>query len=56
MCEETFIFKTKKEAEAGFRLLERELGIIDGWWYSKKSFSKLVAEEKDHKPANVYWL
>lgn len=42
--EETLIFRTKKEADAAYKKLEKELGLISGWWYSEKQFYKELAE------------
>jgi hypothetical protein len=42
--EESFIFKTKKEANLAYKKLEKELGLVIGWWYSKKDFYKELYE------------
>lgn len=60
--EETFIFKTKKEADLAYKKLEKELGLVCGWWYSKKDFEKELEEanksgghyECGHP--KIYWL
>lgn len=38
--EDTFIFETQEEAESAFQKLEKELGLIQGWFYSKENFEK----------------
>lgn len=38
--EETFIFRTKKEANEAYKKMEKELGGVVGWWYSEKDFQK----------------
>ena len=38
--EETFIFRTKKEADKAYKKIEKELNLVSGWWYSKKDFEK----------------
>jgi hypothetical protein len=42
--EETFIFRTEKEASAAYKKLEKELGLVSGWWYSERKFYKELAE------------
>lgn len=63
--EETFVFKTKKEALEAYHLLERGkdekwIGKVVGWWYSKKDF---LAEVKRYETAplteskvQIFWL
>lgn len=63
--EETFVFKTKKEALEAYHLLERDkdekwIGKVVGWWYSKKDF---LAEVKSYETApptdskvKIFWL
>jgi len=58
MCEETFIFKSEKEAAEAWRLFAPE-----GWWYGFDSWEKAHIEYlKDFYPNNeelgptVYWL
>ncbi len=38
--EETFIFRTKKEANEAYKKLEKKLHLVSGWWYSEKDFQK----------------
>lgn len=60
--EETFIFRTKKEAKKAFKKMEKELNLISGWWYGKKdwekeyndSIKKGACYEKGHP--QIYWL
>ena len=54
-CEETFIFKTEKEAQKAWK--SRILGY-EGWWYGKKNFLKYLEEyERDFETkVKVYWL
>ena len=42
--EETFIFRTKKEANEAYKKMEKELGEVVGWWYSEKDFQKELEE------------
>lgn len=42
--EDTFIFKTKKEAKKAYRTLERDEKEVIGWWYSKEDFEKSVEQ------------
>lgn len=42
--EETFIFRTKKEANEAYKKMEKELGEVVGWWYSEKGFQKELEE------------
>ena len=42
--EETFIFRTKKEANEAYKKLEKELHLVSGWWYSEKDFQKELEE------------
>lgn len=55
LCEETFIFKSEKEANKAWK--SRVLGN-DGWFYGKKSFKKALEQyEKDMGYKNeIYWL
>lgn len=57
MCEETFIFDTKEEANNAYEICEKG-GIVSGWWYSKEDFEEyLPIYEKDfNSKVNVYWL
>ena len=54
-CEETFIFKTEKEAQKAWK--SRILGY-EGWWYGKKNFLKYLEEyERDFETkVKVYWI
>ena len=54
-CEETFIFKTEKEAQKAWK--SRILGY-EGWWYGKKNFLKYLEEhERDFETkVKIYWL
>ena len=55
--EETFIFKSKKEANAAYKKLEKEQHKVYGWWYSIKDFEKEVAEDAAwYKPSKIYNL
>lgn len=55
--EETLIFKTQKEANAAYKKVEKELGNVFAYWYSKKDFEKEIAEEDAwYKPSKIYWL
>src|SRR5690349_3056050 len=45
-CEETFIFKTKKEAKKAWK--SHVLGF-DGWFYSKRDFEKEVMTDEYFK-------
>ena len=55
MCEETFIFKTEKEANKSWKS-----GVLgnDGWFYSKRSFQKALEQyKKDMGYKNeIFWL
>ena len=42
--EESFIFRTKKEANEAYKKLEKELHLVSGWWYSEKDFQKELEE------------
>lgn len=42
--EETFIFRTKKEANQAYKKLEKELREVVGYWYSEKDFQKELKE------------
>jgi hypothetical protein len=42
--EETFIFRTEKEASAAYKKLEKELHLVSGWWYGERKFYKDLAE------------
>ena len=42
--EETFIFTSKKEANLAYKKLEKELGLLCGWFYSEKDFYKELEE------------
>ena len=60
--EETFIYNTAKEANLAYKKLEKELGLICGWWYSKRQFEKELKENtkqggyyEDGYPT-IYWL
>lgn len=54
MAEETFIFKTKKEADLAWK---RHILGYDGWWYSKKDFEVARKEyENDFGEIKIYWL
>ena len=50
--EETFLFNTKKEANSAYKKLEKELGLICGWFYSEKDFYKELEEAT--KPGSYY--
>lgn len=54
-CEESFIFKTEKEADIAWK--SRVLGN-DGWWYGKRNFLKYLEEyQKDMKTeVKIYWI
>lgn len=60
--EETFIFKTKKEAIAAFKKMERELRTVVGWFYGKKDFEKKLikatqeGEYYSEGHSKIYWL
>ena len=55
ICEETFIFKTEKEADKAC-----ESGVLgnEGWFYGKKAFKKALEQyEKDMGYKNeIFWL
>ena len=55
MCEETFIFKTEKEATKAWKS-----GVLgnEGWFYGKKAFKKALEQyEKDMGYKNeIFWL
>lgn len=55
MCEETFCFKTEKEANKAWK--SRILGN-DGWFYGKRSFLKTLEEyKKDFTiEPEIYWV
>jgi hypothetical protein len=55
MCEETFIFKTEKEANKAWK--SRVLGN-DGWFYGKRNFQKALEQyEKNMGHKNeIFWL
>ena len=54
-CEESFIFKTEKEADIAWK--SRVLGN-EGWWYGKRNFLKYLEEyQKDMKTeVKIYWI
>jgi len=57
--EDTFIFKTKKEASAAYKLLEKERGEVIGWWYSWKDFLAEVIDYESNRESTmvrVYWF
>lgn len=55
--EETLIFKTQKEANAAYKKVEKELGLVFGYWYSKRDFEKETADEEIwYKPSKIYNL
>lgn len=56
--EETFIFKSKKEANSAYKKLEKETHQVSGWWYSKKDFLKELEESEYYKDGHpkIYWL
>jgi hypothetical protein len=55
--EETFIFKTKKEANSAYKKIEKEQKKLFAWWYSKKQFEKEVGENSGYyKPSEIDWL
>lgn len=63
--EETFVFKTKKEALEAYHLLERDkdekwIGKVVGCWYSKKDFLAEVKSYETTPPAEskvqIFWL
>ena len=43
-CEDTFIFETQEEANSAYQKLEKELGLLQGWFYSKEEFEKQKLE------------
>lgn len=58
MCEETFIFKSKQEAEAAWEVFKPE-----GWWYdfsswedTRKEYVKKFYEGDEDLASTVYWL
>lgn len=58
MCEETFIFKGKWDAEAAGKMF-----LPDGWWYdlssfidSRKEYVKKMYEGDESVASHVYWL
>jgi len=55
MSEETFVFKTEKEANKAWK--SRILGY-EGWWYGKRNFLKAVVEyeTKYNTEIKVWWL
>lgn len=42
MCEETFVFKTQEEADRGYKEMEQEKSLVDGWWYGEVAFEEEV--------------
>ena len=60
--EETFIFRTKKEANEAYKKMEKELGEVVGWWYSEKDFQKELedstkeGEYYEHGHPKIYRL
>lgn len=55
--EETFIFKTQKEANLAYKKIEKEQKRVYAWWYSKKQFGKEVEESKGfYQPSKIFWL
>ena len=54
-AEETFLFKTKKEAHSAYKKLEKEQKKVFAWWYSKKDFFKEL-EETNYKHSEIDWL
>ena len=54
-AEETFLFKTKKEAYSAYKKLEKEQGRIFAWWYSEKDFFKEL-EETNYKHSEIDWF
>lgn len=58
--EDTFVFKTNKEAKEAFNMLENiEESKLVGWWYGKKEFEKVVDEYEKEDPEYkvlIYWL
>lgn len=56
--ETTFIFQGPQEANNAYEKLERQLGVVDGWWYSLGDFHKAQEWYKEtwgHYP-DVVWL
>lgn len=58
LCEETFIFKGKTEAEAAWKMFANE-----GWWYgfsefidSRKEYVKKMYEGDENAAAQIHWL
>lgn len=39
-CEDTFIFEKEEEAKSAYLKLEKELKLMQGWFYSKEDFEK----------------
>jgi hypothetical protein len=66
MClEDTFVFKTPKEAEKAYRMLERNtkekwIGKVVGWWYGEQDFKQEVKkyerENDGYSKVLVHWL
>lgn len=55
--EETFLFKTQKEANLAYKKLEKEQKRVYAWWYSKKTFEKELENNKGfYQPSKIYWL
>jgi hypothetical protein len=56
--EDTFIFKTKKEAKLACKTLEKcTPSKVIGWWYSKKNFMKeKELYESEEIKMLIYWL
>jgi hypothetical protein len=60
MCEETFIFNSKEECDKAHWEMQVQERLVDGWWYSKEEFEKMLSTEpmfqqKNGKP-KIYWL
>jgi len=61
--EDTFVFKTKEEAENAYRMLERDtnkkwIGKVVGWWHGEEDFKSEVEkyERNDGSKVLVHWL
>lgn len=60
--EETYLFSSVKEANSAYKKLEKELGLICGWFYSKKQFEKELKESTklgghyEYGHPTIYWL
>lgn len=68
--EDTYVFKTKKEANRAYKQFEKDLQFkknsknkkkrIVGWWYGKKDFldevKRYETDNNGYSKVKVYWL